>query len=320
MKTLSTWRRRLFGIPPGETSFERRGFGPASDAARRALEGAGEAFVSGYHTALSDDHALTLGPRLEATIELARVGFAYEGAAMALCLLDRLTPWQGVRVDRFLRERGAAHIYMVHVGAGWALARLRRKPTAALPWADPVLRWLIVDGYGFHQGYFHPRRFIEARERLPDSSPYTQRAFDQGLGRSLWFAHGAGPDAVAARIATFADERQADLWSGVGLAAAYAGGVDRPALERLLGLGAAFRSELALGACFAAKARIRAENLVSHTEAACAVFVGRTAEEAASLTDVALEAIGTVPATGGEPAYEQWRRGVVRLLDRVAIA
>ena len=61
----------------------------------------------------------------------------------------------GTRSARsFLAGPGAAHTYMVHVGAGWALAQLRRRVDRALARLDPLLGWLAVDGYGFHQGYF----------------------------------------------------------------------------------------------------------------------------------------------------------------------
>jgi hypothetical protein len=100
---------------------------------------------------------------------------------------------------------------MLHVGAGWALARLPRRVESNLYRFDPLLRWLVLDGYGFHQGYFHWRRFVARQERPKRLSPYALRAFGQGLGRSLWFVNGAEAGRVARCIAGVTPERRSDL-------------------------------------------------------------------------------------------------------------
>src|SRR6185436_14746696 len=112
-----------------------------------------------------------------------------------------------------------------------------------------------------------------------------RRAFDQGLGRSLWFVSGANVDRARAWIEAFAPTRRRDLWSGVGLAATYAGGLDRAGLEALRSAAPDYRAELAQGAAFAAEARRRAGNLVAHTETACAVLCDLSAEGAARITE-----------------------------------
>ena len=149
--TWGSFRRRLFGIAPEETTFARRGFPPGTERARRRLEAIGRTFVDGYHAALLDDAPERLARRL-AAVDPERRGFAFEGAAMGLSLRDYLTPWRRDRWRRFLAGPGSAHAYMVHVGVGWTLARLRRSVLPALRRYDPLLRWLVVDGYGFHEG------------------------------------------------------------------------------------------------------------------------------------------------------------------------
>ena len=109
----------------------------------------------------------------------------------------------------------------------------------------------------------------------------------------------ADPDRIAATVGSFAPERRADVWSGVGLAATYAGATDEDGLRRLLGLAWPFRAHLAQGAAFAAKARLRAGNAVPHVERACAVLCECGAVEAAAVTDRALAAAGG--------SYERWR-------------
>ncbi len=306
MSRLRNFRKRIFGISPEETRCDRRGFRVSSEEARRRLEEAGRAFVTGYNSALAEDRPEPLAHVLQEVAPDCR-GFAFEGAAMGLTLLDLLSPWRRRRFSAFLEGPGAAHAYMVHVGAGWAFARLHRRLAPALATMDPLLRWLVVDGYGFHQGYFHWRRHISDREVPKSIQGYAQRAFDQGIGRSLWFVEGADVARIPARIAGFDSGRQSDLWSGVGLATGYAGGVGRKELETLRAAADHYRSHLAQGAAFAAKARQRAGNLIPQTEMACEVFCGVSASEAAAWTDEALEGVPREPG-GSEPGYEVWRQ------------
>src|SRR5579885_2327661 len=208
-------RKLIFGISPDEASIRRRGFRCPDERARLRLEGIGVTFLKGYHVALEAGDDDTLARRLEA-VEAELRGFAFEGAAMGLALIDFLKPWGRRRLKPFVEGAGAAHVYMVCVGAGWALARLRRDPARALKSFDPLLGWLAVDGYGFHEGYFKWPACVARQQRPRRLRGYARRAFDQGLGRSLWFVEGADAGRVVGTIAAFARDRHSDLWSGVG--------------------------------------------------------------------------------------------------------
>jgi hypothetical protein len=171
---------------------------------------------------------------------------------------------------------------------------------------------LAVDGYGFHEGYFHWRRFIAGGPVPPRLLGYECRVFDQGLGRSLWFVCGADVHALAEVIAHFSPRRRPDLWSGAGLACAYAGGVTGQSI-RLMAQGSdLFRSHLAQGVAFAAKARERAGNPAEHTELACQIICGLSAHDTARVTDAALQSL--IPE-GSDPAYEVWRRRIQRVFS-----
>ena len=302
-------RKVAFGISLEEATFARRGFRASDTRAQQRLEKIGKVFLQGYHAVLEEDAPEALALRLRA-VDAELRGFAFEGAAMGLTLLDHLSLWKGKRLQPFLNGPGAAHVYMAHVGVGWALARLpwlRRHAEQYLTRLDPLLCWLVVDGYGFHEGYFNGRRAIE-RQAIPNQlKGYARRVFDQGLGRSLWFVEGADVLRISSTVASFEPERHADLWSGVGLACAYAGGVDQAGIEAMRMAAQAYTPYLAQGAAFAAKTRQRANNPAAHTEMACKVLCGLSTEAAALITDVALERL---PGDGEEPAYEVWRQRI----------
>ena len=317
---MGKWNRLIFGISLEEVSYARRGFRGGSAEIRARLESVGGAFLGGYHAALEEDRTEALAARLDAVDPWYR-GFAYEGAAMSLALLDALTPWRRTRLQDLLSGAGGDHVYMAHVGAGWAIARLPFGMQGMLARLDPLLSWLAFDGYGFHQGFFHWSRAIEGPQEVPSRlSGYARRAFDQGLGRSLWFVDGAEVERIANTISHFAAERQPDLWSGVGLASTYTGGVEASHLFALKQAAGDFWPQLAQGSAFAAEARRKAGNMVEQTRVASEVLCELTAEAAADLTQETL--VDLVP-DGQQPAYEVWRQRIQRELRpsaRVKIA
>ena len=134
---LGALRARLIRIDSRETSFDVRGFAPCPVHVRRRLEWHGECFARGFNSAVAAGSADELGARL-ADVEASERGFAFEGAAMGLALLDLLVPVRARRLGPFLAGPARPHVYMAHVGAGWALARLRRRPWGRLP-LDPHL-------------------------------------------------------------------------------------------------------------------------------------------------------------------------------------
>lgn len=306
---LARFRRTILGISLEEITFSRRGFRADRACSRQRLEKIGRIFLHGYHSALAENGNGELVRRLNVT-ELEFRGFAFEGAAMGLALLDCLTPWKESRLRAFLVGPGKSHTYMIHVGVGWALARapwLCRSIERMLPDLDPLLCWLSVDGYGFHEGYFRWPKYLKGGAHPRRLRGYARRVFDQGLGRSLWFVDGADIKHIPATISEFPDDRRPDLWSGVGLACAYAGAVGRAEMESLKTSAQAYCFQLAQGAAFAAKARERACNETEYTNNACRIFCGITAAEAAKVVDIALNNLSDDEE---RPAYEVWRQRI----------
>ncbi|MCY2965434.1 MAG: DUF1702 family protein [Planctomycetota bacterium] len=279
---------RLFTISPQEVTFARRGFVPRRAEACRHLEEVGTAFVMGYNLAVTTPALDDLIRRLN-EVCAARVGFAFEGAAMGLGILDAL-PF--AHVNRWSRLLSAApeHNYMLHVGLGWAWARIpwkRWRLSSQIERLDPLLCWLAIDGLGFHDAFFSTRRVV-TEHRLPRVAGYSRRAFDQGVGRALWFVCCADPQAVRETLVAFPADRHQDLWAGVGLAMTYAGGVPVEDVASLVEFAGPHRADLAQGAAFAAQARRRAGNPTEHADSVCQWIWGRSADATAQITDDAL--------------------------------
>ncbi len=299
-------RRRIFGLPVAATTFRRRGFASAPPATQAWLEHVGALVLLGYHAALAAPGAHELADALQG-VPLDERGFAYEGAAMGLALLARLFPWRRRALREFLDGPAQPHVYMAHIGIGWAWAALPGPIAGSLQRHDGIRRYLIMDGFGFYHGYFHARRYLRAATPPSRVRGYARRVFDQGMGRALWFVAGADPERVETSIEALPAERRGDLWAGVGLAAAYACGVDAATLEALAERAGACRPQLAQGACFAALTRHTAANPAPHGARASLALCGRGPEEAAQIASQALhDARG---ADDGE-RYEDCRRRI----------
>jgi hypothetical protein len=280
------------------------------EAVRRRLKAIGDAFLAGYRAALGEEDPEALAARLART-DRELWGFAYEGAGLGLSLLDALAPWRERRFATFLRGAGAGQPYLLHVGAGWLLARLPVSPARFLGRLDPLLRWLALDGFGFHEAFYRWRRTVE-RRRLPARLSGYGRPFDIGVGRRLWLTPEVEAGNLPRIIATFPEDRQADLWTGVGEACAFAGVRGPEALTGILQAAGRFAPQLGQGAAFAAKVRARGGNPTPHTELACRLFCRMSAAEAAALTD---EALAGLPPDGEIPTFEVWRRRIQERLE-----
>ena len=297
----------LFRLSPDvfpQMAAERYGRQEDLDKTWLNFEPVARTLVEGFQTALDDSRFEVLVPRLDAYEPELR-GIVYEGAGMGLMLQDGLLPWSN-RVQAFVEGPGARYICLVYISAGLVLPRVPLHPNRFLARMDPLLRWFAMDGYGFYEGFFSWRRTIEQQAIPKRITGYARRAFDHGLGRSIWFAAGANVQRISATIRTFPQERHGDLWSGIGLACAYAAGVvDGPTIEALRTAAGPYGTQMAVGAAIAASFRQQAGEPASHTELACEVLWGTSSEEVA---DVAAQARKNLPPDGAEPAYQIWRQ------------
>jgi enediyne biosynthesis protein E3 len=304
-------RCRIFLPDKAEATFAKRGF-TAPDATRQAnIEKVGITFLDGYEYGMAGQSLADIESSLEG-VELAFRGFAYEGCAMGLAVRDGVRPVGQHWVRDLLASRGANHIYMAYIGVGWAMARLPKVRWRAIEPQDPLLRWLALDGLGFHQAYFHTQKYVweQQQDRIPGWEPaaYAKRVFDQGMGRALWFVKGSDVQGVAETIGAFPQARRGDLWSGTGLASVYAGGADAGELADLVRLSGEYRSHVAQGAVFAAAARLLPGLVVPGTELAVKVHCDMSVEEAAAVSD---EARRDLPLdTGDVVSFEVWRERI----------
>jgi hypothetical protein len=238
-------------------------------------------------------------------------------------MLDMLIPGKPYRLDSYFKGAGEHHDYIVAVGAGFAVARTPwglRAMNGYLRTLDPLIAWCVPCGYGFHEGFFHHRQFIDAVKDPPASlSPLGTQLFDSGLGRSLWWVKGADPSRIHSAIDRFPEDRRAELWAGIGIAACYAGGVGESELMSLHELSGAYRADFHSGLPFAARLRQKAGNYSDTTELACRVLLDRSTDQVADMAETAADAVrGQVRGSGITEAYALLRRNLVAQCQTIA--
>jgi enediyne biosynthesis protein E3 len=283
----------------------RRGLASAAPDVRQTLNSVIDSFAAGYN------HVLVPSSAPEpASMPHELVGFAVEGAAMSSALLDILTMSRGRRLGRLAERYGARYTHLIHVGAGWAFARLHLPPRRLTGAGEPMLRWLAWDGWGFHEAFFAPDRVLHRHEVERPARGEVRAIRDQGAGRALWFTVGAEPAAIETVIAGFPQHRRCDLWAGIGLAACYTGAQHDAAIATLILAADGYEDHLAQGAAFAAKAHALSGQIPAASAACIESITGAAPQVAARWTDDCLAAVG--PEPDSPAAYMQWRAEIRR--------
>ncbi len=310
MSFLGWARTTMFGLGEKDMAAVTRHFKDAEPSVRARLDDVCAAFQTGFNAAMAVDGVPELIEALERVDRDAR-GWAYEGAGMGVGIRVMITPGSTMYAD-YLRAADPHH-YLVQVGAGWAIGKVPVRHGALWAQAEGVFHWLAWDGLGFHDAIFHTERAVERREGRPTTGGYEGHAYDQGVGRALWFVEAARPERVAARIQTFEASRHADLWGGVGLAACYANGAGDETLAELARLSGPFRPQLGVGATLAVCARVRADNLGDQAMRACRVITGSDAREVNAVLDEIMDAL-----PDNAEKYGQTRERLARRLEERA--
>ena len=186
------------------------------------LSDARAAFAQGFRQALSVAPAML--PRILQDEPCQRRGFALEGAAMALVLMDEFSAAPQKLLGALLSGRSAGEHTLGAIGVGWASAHLGRSADWLPPGLHPRYRPAVADGYGFHQGFFHAHRF--AGRGFPTGKGELSIPYDIGLGRALWFVHSGRAEPIVHSIGRMPSDRRAQLWRGVGTACAFTGNAE----------------------------------------------------------------------------------------------
>lgn len=210
---------------------------------------------------------------------------AYESASMAIAMNDfendtELNTWR-----YFAEVQALPHQAQVYIGLGWAIAKLNIPFLSGVEKIDKRFYHRIADGCGYYDGSFRQRQTVLSQQ-IPHNLPVTAlHVYDQGIGRSLWYSNNADINKIRSKIDSFQNNRQTDLWRGVGIAIAYVGGCDDNTLKILLKDTVSNSLDLISGAAIAYMSRKQANSLTNDTDRCARLWFDLAKEESNLFSD-----------------------------------
>ncbi len=304
-------RRSIFGVSTELIDSCWQELNVPDSQTRQQLRESISAFINGYNIALETGLSEKLTTKLK-DFDHNLLGFAHTGVAMGLAILDYIPPGNQHRLQQFV-DQNPEYISSVHIGAGFAIAVLKRDVEKSLSQMVPMQRWWAIDGFGFYDGILNWKNSLHKQIVPKRITGYARRAFDRGLGRSIWFVYGGDVQRIAKQLQSFPQSRHRDLWSGIGLASTYTCGVNEQTLQNLKIAAGANTSYAVLGAALGAHARYLANNIVEQTNLASSILCGMSPEDASQLTVKVIQGL-TIdeqePVFVEQPIYETYREGI----------
>lgn len=215
---------------------------------------------------------------------------AFEAAAAALAVNDfennsELNQWKA------FKELTLNHEAQVHVGLGWGMAQVRLTDFSFINTIVPLMQARVFDGYGYYDGMVRQRQHV-INKIIPDHIPLELlAAYNQGIGRSLWYLSEGSINKLSNLLNGFASPRLIGLWRGIGVASAYVGGCSAQTLSNLCTLADSYQPQLASGTFLAACARLIAKSPLAETQTACEQLCKLSPAEVLLLNSKILESI-----------------------------
>lgn len=189
--------------------------------------------------------------RFETALSHEYVSVAFEGCSMAIALTslknrDSLIDWH-----LFVSTKGQNYLSQIHVGLGWALAELQLPIQQYLISIDPKWQLRVLDGFGYYCGLFRRREAIRTMSFPSEIPEELYNGYNQGVGRILFYLAQGNVERLVRNIELFADDRHADLWRGIGIAATFIGGIDQSVIEEMEKAAGEHNNQLMIGVALA---------------------------------------------------------------------
>ena len=235
---------------------------------------------------------------------------AYESASMAIALTDLEAGSFPAQWVLFANGPACLHKPQVYIGLGWAIAKTGLCFLTAIEKLHAAFYYRIADGCGYYDGSFKRRHTVINKELPAYLPPAALPMYDQGIGRSIWYTEKAAVHNISNRIKTFAPDRHADLWRGVGTAVAYVGGCHDEELETLFQYAASNSYQLTCGAALAARSRAMANTMTADTDRCGRLWFALTANHTHAL-DLIREHISGIT---DEEKYADWIKKIEQRL------
>lgn len=194
------------------------------------------------------------------------ISVAFEGCSMAIAITslknrDSLIDWH-----LFVSQKGQNYLSQIHVGLGWALAELKLPIQQYLISIDPKWQLRVLDGFGYYCGLFRRREAIRTMSFPTEIPEALYAGFNQGIGRFLFYLAQGDVERLSRNIELFADNRHADFWRGIGIAATFIGLESTDTVNALFDESGEHSKQFAVGIALAAVSIGHFEHTISNSQ------------------------------------------------------
>ncbi|TNE76336.1 MAG: DUF1702 family protein [Bacteroidetes bacterium] len=151
----------------------------------------------------------------------------YESASYVLGDLDLQDKNDLKNWSKLYASADENHRFHMIIGLGWSIAKSGNSTLPITDWEDDrVFRSMVLDGMGYYYALYRPRRTL-TKKIYPDWLMGDDlKAFDQGIGRRLWYLYHDNQTKLIEILSTLSEDRIPSLYTGLGIAFTYVSGFD----------------------------------------------------------------------------------------------
>ncbi|HNH75653.1 MAG TPA: DUF1702 family protein [Candidatus Obscuribacter sp.] len=255
-------------------------------AKKRASQIPLDLFADSFNS-VGDNDLKDLVASLSGLSLVERVVF-FEGAFSAAICQDMTRPLEYSRAAE-LASIAPGHIAGLGLGAGHALSRLGSPADLSPAVADQYLGWLAMDAHGMHEGYFNWYNSVYELAVPEGLCEVSREAFDQGLGRAIWFIASSDWRSIEGLVSRFPISRRFNLWRGIGLMAGFWGADDEQQFKKLFNASGKFKAFFQQGVAHAVCMRYDMDEVLDYTAAASELICGAPTEKVAEMASGYME-------------------------------
>lgn len=183
-------------------------------------------FMEISHSFKKDLNIAELIEKLDA-VEPKFRSIGYESASYVLGELDLQDKNDLKNWSKLYASADENHRFHMIIGLGWSIAKSGNSTLPVADWEDDrVFRSMVLDGMGYYYALYRPRRTL-TKKIYPDWLMGDDlKAFDQGIGRRLWYLYHDNQTKLIEILSTFSEDRIPSLYTGIGIAFTYVSGFD----------------------------------------------------------------------------------------------
>lgn len=152
------------------------------------------------------------------------------------------------------------HRFHMIIGLGWSFAKSGNSTLPVKDWEyDHVFRSMVLDGMGYYHALYRPRKTLLNQQYPEWLLSEDLKAFDQGIGRRIWYLYHDNQTKLIEILATFSEDRIPSLYTGLGIAFTYVSGFDEREVSSLKKMSGPNWKEIRKGSLIGSLSRAKKE-------------------------------------------------------------